>query len=168
MAVSVTGLVATDRVAVFKTLNGSVDKTQFTSHNTNNTLGAGTFEVTVSIPKDTPQAGFVRVVDTSSATEQRYAYSSWTGAVFTLNAVTLDRAYNNTDRAYVGYIDEQTAGTSVVKSGLQYVADRTVIVRVRNSSAGGNQIIPFEVAASITNTGLAVPASRNPDYVIGN
>lgn len=167
MSVSVTGLVATDRVAVFKSLNGVVDKTQFTSHNTANTSGAGFFRLTTNIPKDTPQSGYIRVVDTSAGTEQRYQYASWSGDTFTLTG-TLSVTYDNTDRAYVGYIDEQASGTSITKSGLQYVADRTVIVRVRNSSAGGNQIIPFEVAATITSTGLAVPASRNPDYVIGN
>ena len=167
MTVALTGLVSGDRCVVFRAANGEVVKDMFTSHATNNSNGDGTFEVQEAIPKDTPQSGTLRVVDTSAGTEQSYAYTSWTGSEYTLSG-TLSQDYDGTDTAYVGYIDEQASGTSISKSGLQYVSDRSVIVRVRNSSAGGNQIIPFEVQATIQSTGLSVPASRNPDNVIGN
>lgn len=167
MTVALTGLVPGDRCVVFRALDGSVIKNMFTSHATNNDNTDLTFEVQEAIPKDTPQSGYIRVVDTATNTEQRYAYTSWTGSVFTLSdALTQD--YDGTDTAYVGYIDEQASSTSISKSGLQYVSDRAVIVRVRNSATGGNQIIPFEVQATIQSTGLSVPASRNPDNVIGN
>jgi hypothetical protein len=167
MSVALTGLVSGDRCVVFRALNGEVIKNMFTSHATNNDNTDETFEVQESIPKDTPQSGYIRIVDTSASTEQRYAYISWTGSVFTLSDA-LSQDYDDTDTAYVGYIDESASTTSISKSGLQYVSDRTVIVRVRNSSTGGNQIIPFEVQATIQSTGLSVPASRNPDNVIGN
>jgi hypothetical protein len=128
----------------------------------------GDFIVQETISKDTPQSGYIRIVDTSASTETRYAYSSWASGVFTLDGVTLDQDYNGNDTAYIGYIDEEATTTSITKSGLQYVSDRTVVVRVRNSSPGGNQIIPFQVDATITSVGLSVPASRNPDNVIGN
>lgn len=167
MSVSLTGLVSGDRCSVFLASAGAVVKNQFTSHSSNNTSGAGAFEVQETIPKDTPQAGTIRVRDTSAETEQEYTYTSWTGKIYTLSG-TLSQSYDGTDTAYVGYIDEVSSGSSITKAGLQYVSDRAVIVRARNSSAGGNQIIPFEVQATITNTGLSVPVSRNPDNVIGN
>ncbi len=167
MTVALTGLVSGDRCVVFRAVNGAVEKDMFTSHAANNVNGGGTFEVQEAIPKDTPQSGVLRVVDVSAETEQSYAYTSWTGSTFTLSG-TLSQDYVGTDTAYVGYIDEQASTTSISKSGLQYVSDRSVIVRVRNSATGGNQIIPFEVQATIQSTGLSVPASRNPDNVIGN
>lgn len=167
MTVALTGLVAGDRCVVFRATAGVVNKSMFTSHATNNDNTDLTFEIQETIPKDTPQSGYIRIVDTSTGTEQRYAYTSWTGSIFTLSdALTQD--YDGTDTAYVGYIDEVTSSSTISKSGLQYVSDRDVIVRVRNSSTGGNQIIPFEVQATIQSTGLSVPASRNPDNVIGN
>lgn len=167
ISVAVTGVVSGDRVSVFPASNGSVNKAQFTSHTSSNVIGNGTFVVSSSIPKDTPQTGYVRVVDASASTEQRYQYASWAGSTFTLSGgVTLTVNYNGSDTAYVGYIDEQASSTSVTKSGLQYVSDRAVIVRVRNSG-DTSPIIPFEVQATITSNGLSVPASRNPDNVIG-
>lgn len=166
IAVAVTGLVSGDQVAVFLTSTGTVNKTQYTSHTSSNTSGAGTFTISTAIPKDTPSAGYIRVVDVTDNTEQRYQYTSWTGSAFTLSG-TLSRTYDGSDKAYVGYIDEAASGASITKT-VQYVSDRDVVVRVRNSAPGGNQIVPYEVSAQITSSGLAVPASRSPDYVIGN
>jgi len=169
MSVAVTGLVATDFVSVFPAVDGAVNKAQYTSHATDNDETDGDFIVQETIPKDTPQTGYIRVVDVATTTEQRYQYDSWTASTFTLHTgVTLDRDYAGTDTAYVGWIDEEAADTSITKTNLQFVSNRAAIVRVRNSAAGGNQIIPFEVQATITSNGLAVPASRNPDNVIGN
>jgi len=166
ITVQITGVVSGDNVIVFKTSAGDVDKQMFTSDASANTVGTSAFTVQESVPKDTPAAGYIRVVHTSADTEQRYQYTSWSGSVFTLSTGLLF-TYNTLDKVYVGYIDELSTGTSISKS-VQYVDDRSVVVRVRNSSPGGNQIIPFEVNSTIDNVGLSIPASRNPDNVIGN
>lgn len=80
----VTSLVSGDRVAVFPRSGSAVNKTQYTSHATNNVQSASTFEVTVAIPSDTPASGFITVVDDSAGEEHRYRYASWSGSVFTL------------------------------------------------------------------------------------
>jgi hypothetical protein len=168
ITIAVTGLVAGDNVAVFKTTDGVVDKAQYTSHATSNDNTDGEFDVQETIPKDTPSSGYIRVVDTGAKTEQRYEYASWSGSKFTLaSGVTLSQDYDGDDTAYVGYIDEAATGADITKS-VQAVETRTVLVRCRNSATGGNQIIPFEVASTIGATGMSVPASHNPDYVIGN
>ncbi len=121
--------------------------------------GIGTITVGSAIDTDTPSTGYVRVVDTSANTEQRYAYTSWTGSVFTLSGVT-SFAYDGTDTAYVPYIDEQAAATSISKSVI-YVSDRTVMIRVRIKG-----IIPFETTGTYGSTGLSVAAIRTTDSIV--
>lgn len=166
ITIEVNGIVSGDNCSVFLTSAGSVNKAMFSSDATANVIGVSAFTIQENIPKDTPATGYIRAIVTSANTEQRYEYSSWTGSVFTL-VTGLTVNYGSNDTVYVGYIDELSVGTSV-SNIVQYVSDRNVVVRVRNSSPGGNQIIPFEVNSTITNVGLSVPASRNPDNVISN
>ncbi len=65
---------------------GLPDKSQFTSHATNNILSGSTFEMDASLPTDTPASGVVFVRDVSADEEHRYRYDSFTGAILTLAA----------------------------------------------------------------------------------
>jgi hypothetical protein len=156
-SIAVTALVSGDRVAVFRTSAGAVNKAMYTM--TTQGAGIGTITVGSAISSDTPSAGYIRVVDDSADTEQRYEYTSWTGSVFTLSGVT-SVAYTTSDTAYVPYIDEQASGASVSKSVI-YVSDRTVMIRVRIKG-----IIPFETTGTYGSTGLSVAAIRTTDSIV--
>jgi hypothetical protein len=163
IAITIGGVESGDRVSVFQTTgdNETINQAMFTSHAGNNTVGLNTFEVAAStpIPTDTPASGTIRVVDNSLNRETRYAYTSWSGFIFSGLTPSLTTTYEGTDTAYVPYVDEQAAGTSVSKS-LTYYANRYVLTVVRITG-----IQPFKVKGEIKTTGLSVTAIRNPDMV---
>lgn len=84
VTIAVTGLEVNDRATVFRLdgAAGSIFKTENTM--TAQAASIGTITVDAAIPSDTPQAGVVRVVDSSASLEQRYRYASYAGSVFTL------------------------------------------------------------------------------------
>lgn len=86
IAVIVNGVVAGDRVSVFRAsdTSGTIDKTYLTSHNTSNTVGNVALVTTTTIPSDTPTSGQLRVVNNPNPTEHRFRYASWSGTIFTL------------------------------------------------------------------------------------
>lgn len=126
--------------------SGQEDKAQFTSHNTNNSEGDTTFEVTTTIPNDTPLSGTIKVVDTGNTTpenrEMRYRYDSWSGTAFTLTAAETGQAEgassgntlvdtgafasvevgdpirNTTDGSY-GWVKEKTDANTIVTTQLE-------------------------------------------------
>lgn len=161
--VAVTGLVSGDRVLVARISGGAIDKAQFTL-STGNDSGDGTLVVQGTIPADTPSTGYVRVLHGSSATEQRYAYTSYVAATgtFTLSG-TLSQTYANTDTAYVPFIDTTASGSSV-SVAVQYASDRDIRAVVRNGS-GTNKIVPFSVDGTLSSTGFSVPATRTADSI---
>jgi len=86
ITITVSSVVSGDRVTVFRTSGGLVDKNLYQSHTSSNTLGATAIitDGTPTITTDTPDSGIVRVVDVSLNTEHRFRYVSWTGSTFTL------------------------------------------------------------------------------------
>jgi hypothetical protein len=83
----ITDMQVGDRVSVFIKSGNDINKTQYNSHDTNNSAGDTTFEIEEDITQDTPASGTIRVVDDDQAIEfkeQRYRYASWTGKIFTL------------------------------------------------------------------------------------
>jgi len=170
ITITVNSVVSGDKVTVFRTSSGStINKSYFTS-GAGNTSGGSSFTVTGSIPSDTPNTGYIRVVDVSDTSvnrERRYAYSSWTGSVFTLSgATTLDRAYvDATDTAYVPYYDEVSANTSVSVTVI-YNAEQTVLTRVRRYNGAGDSILPFQITGTVGSTGYTVAAIRTSDTIV--
>lgn len=75
---------------------------------------------------------------------------------------TLVASYGSSDTAYIGYIDAVAAGTSV-SAALQYVSDRTLVIRVRNNRHATEPMVPFVVTSSLSNTGFSIPVSRFVD-----
>lgn len=162
ISVAVNGVVSGDRVSVFRTTgdNEIIDKDYLHSHATNNSAATTAWETHAStpIPADTPTAGFIRLVKVATNTEERIAYSSWTGNVFTLGSSHAG-GYSGSDRAYVPYIDEQASSTSVSKS-VTYVTDRYVLTRVRLKG-----IQPFNVKGQVTSSGYSATAVRTTDSI---
>lgn len=86
ITITVSSIVAGDRVTVFRTSSGLVEKDLYQSHASSNTLGATSIitDGTPTIAQDTPDSGVIRVVDASTSAEHRFRYTSWTGSTFTL------------------------------------------------------------------------------------
>lgn len=160
-AFSVAGLVSGDRVAVFLDTgagNGIVDKSQYAM--TVQGIGVSTVTIGSAIPIDTPAAGFVICVESTTGAEEILAYTSWTGSVFTLSGVT-SAAYDASDTAYVPYIYATSTGTSVSETTTIYTADRNVLCRVRIKG-----ILPFETTGIYGSTGYSATAIRTPDNIV--
>ncbi len=86
ITITVSSVVSGDRITVFRTSGGLVDKNLYQSHASNNAAGDTTIDTDgdPTIATDTPDSGVIRVVDVSENTEHRFRYSSWTGSTFTL------------------------------------------------------------------------------------
>lgn len=162
VSIAVSGLVSGDRVSVFRTTgdNEIINKTYLSSHASNNSSATTAWETDAAtpIPADTPTTGFVRLVKTATSTEERIAYNSWTGNIFTLASAHAG-GYGASDTAYVPYIDGQASGTSISKS-VTYVSDRFVLTRVRLKG-----IQPFTTKGTLTSTGYSATAVRTTDLI---
>jgi hypothetical protein len=160
VSISVNGIQSGDRVSVFRAsdANGTIDKTYIASHATSNSAGSTTWTA-VSIPTDTPSAGYIRLRKTATQVEERIAYTTWSGAAFTLST-SHSGGYGSTDTAYVPYIDDTAGGTSI-SSSVTYYADRNITTRVRKKG-----IQPYTVnTIQLTSTGYTATATRIDDTI---
>lgn len=123
VSVTVNGLSAGDRVAVFRLTGagGTIVKNEYTSHATNNVQGDATFDVQSSVSSEAPAtAGWIRVVYDPDL-EDRYAYDSYSGVTFTLtsHASWTGRTVTTGDTAGLTLTDSgATFVTSGVKPGM--------------------------------------------------
>ena len=166
-SVEVTNLISGDTVMVaISDGSGSdtVDEAYFTSHATNNGTGNTTFEVQEAIANDTPTSGILRIVKAgAAASNERLAYDSWSGSIFTLSSAHAG-GYDGSDTAYVPYIDT-TAGATTSSVSVVYVSTRNIVARVRRSSTA-TKILPFDQASTFTSTGRSIAAIRTTDTII--
>ena len=166
----VTSLLAGDTVAIFRTLAGVIDKAIYTM--TAQATDSPTIIVDAAIATDTPAEGFVRVVDDSTGTEQRYQYDSWLGSTFTLNTTAhptgTDRAYTTSDTAYVPFIDVVATGTSETVTVIydDVEGDRNIVARVRRYNGAGDSILPFQTTGIFGETGYSVATIRTEDTIV--
>ncbi len=161
--VTVSGLEVGDMVSVFRTTgnNNIIDKTYLRSHTSNNVAATTTWETDAltPIPADTPVTGIIRLVKTATNVEQRIAYSSWSGNIFTLSSAH-SGGYGSGDTAYVPFIDTVATGASESTS-FSYVQDRYIYSIVRHKG-----IIPFDVKGQITTIGYSLTAIRTIDSIV--
>jgi len=154
-AFNVAGLVAGDRVAIYEETSqgsGLVDKSQYNLSGAN---AVNTITVSGTIPQDTPATGHIIVVD-NDYSEIIYAYSAWSGSDFTV--VVSDSTYDGTETAYVPYIYEEAAGTSISETTTIYVSNRYVVTKVRVAG-----ILPFVTSGVYSTTGYSATAIRTTD-----
>ncbi len=150
------GTVSGDRVAIYEeTAQGSglVDKQQqqlIASANSLNQL-----EVQTAIPADTPDSGTIIVVD-DDGTETSYAYSSYSGSVYTVSISA--STYSGSQYCYVPYVLEQATGTSVSETSTIYVSNRYVVAKLRVAG-----YLPFVTSGEYTSTGYSGTAIRTVD-----
>lgn len=165
--IQVTSLGNTDKVVVFRTSAGAINKAMYTSGAGNNQNDPD-FVVQEDIAIDTPPAGAIRLVDYTDMSEVRHTYTAWDGPTKTFSGLdpVLTKAYvEGTDKAYVPFID-QVAGAGTASKEVLFDAERTVLVRVRMYTPGANQsILPFETPGQVTSAGLSVAAIRTTDGI---
>lgn len=160
-AFGVSGLVIGDRVAIFEDTgagNGVVDKSQHAM--TAQSAGVGTVTVGATITTDTPTSGTIIIVESTTGAEEVLAYTSYTGAVFTLSGVTAN-AYDTSDTAYVPYIYETATGTSAAETTTIYTSNINVLCRVRIKG-----ILPFQTTGTYSSTGYSATAIRTTDSIV--
>lgn len=148
ITVSVTGVVAGDRVLVAKDNAGAIIKDQFTIAS----VTASTIVATVAIPSDVPTTGTIRVGDT------QFAYTGVSGSTFT--GVTPDPT-GQTGEFFVPLIDAVASGTSISSGAMIYSSDFSVVGRVRKKG-----ILPFENSGTVTSAGLTISAIRTTDGIV--
>lgn len=155
VAVQITSLVVGTRVCVAELdgVGGDIDKSKYTAASGNDT-GNGTLVVKEAIENDTPASGTV-IIGTDS-----YAYASWATSTFTLDSVTLADDYDEDAGVWVPFIAGLASGTSK-STTITYVADVPVLVRCRKYG-----YLPFSVEATISSTGLSIPAVLTDDGVV--
>lgn len=165
--IQVTSLGDTDKVVVFRTSAGAINKAMYTSGAGNNQNDPD-FVVQEDIAIDTPATGAIRLVDYTDMSEARHTYTSWNGTTKTfagLDPVLSIGYVEGTDKAYVPFIDQVAGGATASKEVL-FDAEKTVLVRVRKYAAGvGNSIIPFETPGTVTSAGMSVSAIRTVDGI---
>ncbi len=158
--ISVSSIVSGDRVTVFRTSGGVVDKDMYQSHATSNDIGETAIQTdgTPAIAQDTPDSGVIRIVDDSTGKEHRFRYTSWTGSTFTL--VTAGMTTGTADAGDV-------TGTTFTDSG----ADFSSILPgdlVRNETDGSwaHVISVNDGTDTITHTPLQ--GGTNNDWTTGD
>jgi len=147
ISVSVTGVVAGDRVLVARSSAGVVNKAQFTIAS----VSSSTIVATADIPADIPQTGTIRVGDTV------FTYTSWATRTFQVTST----AVGQTGNFYIPLIDAAASGTTIVAPSMTYLADFDIIARVRRKG-----ILPFENTGTVGATGLIVSAIRTTDTIV--
>lgn len=154
---SMGGVVAGDRVSVYKSTgpgSSDVDKEQYSLSGSN---ALNTITVSVTIPTSTPSTGTIKVVD-DDGTETDHVYTAWSGSDFT---VTISAGvYSGTEKAYVPYIYEEATGTTVNETSTIHTADIDVVGRVRKAG-----IEPYEAPGTFGVTGYKGTAVRNTDSI---
>jgi len=162
ITITVSSIVAGDRVTVFRTAAGLVDKDLYQSHASSNTLGATAIvtDGTPTIAQDTPDSGVIRVVDTSAGTEHRFRYASWTGSTFTL--VTVGMTTGTTDAADV-------TGTTFTDVGANFSAILPGdLVRNTTTGAWAHVITVNDTTDTITHTPLQGGTGNDNDWAAGD
>ena len=130
VSVAVTQVEAGDRIAVFRTVGGSIVKDEYASHATNNAQDDETFEVTTTISSEAPtNDAWIRVpYDQANQLEDRYFYTSFATTIFTLKVIP-DSTVTTGD---VNGLTFTATGSSFITEGVE------VGMMVRNASDGNS------------------------------
>lgn len=153
VAITVTGLVAGDRVLVARDDgSGGINKTQFTLNGLHS--AAATVTVNEVLGADIPDSGALRIGDV----EHTYSGIVRGSKQFTGVSPGLSGAGGAT--LYQPYIDGAASGASMTKSFI-YASDFNIVARVRKKG-----IQPFENTATVSSAGASISAIRTTDTIV--
>ena len=146
VSVTVNSVIAGDRVAVFRTSGGAVNKSEYTL-TTGNNAGNTSLVMGSSIATDTPKilGGVVRIV-VNGNTEHRYEYTTYSSATFTLKSIP-----NGTVTTANG------AGTTLTDSAATFVTSGVKAgMLVRNTTDGSiGYVVSVDSETQLTISGLS-------------
>jgi hypothetical protein len=161
---TVTNLVSGDRVLVGnEDGGGGLNLTFDTVVGPINGAAVTSIVCTTAIPTDTPSSGTIRLQN-DEGRYVRIPYSSYSGSTYTIpsydfSGTGINDSVANLNNYFISYIDLATITTSESFTGV-YNVDRTVFVRVRNSTA---QIKTFETTGTLGSGGGSSVTSRISD-----
>lgn len=151
-------------IAIFKRSAAlTADLSQFTLA-AGNDSGDSDLVIKETIPVDTPATGFIRITRNDGSTEDRLAYSSWTGSTFTLDSITLPASYAEDTGCYVGYLDIINSSTGTESNNLQYVANRDCVLSIRLGSGAG-RIVDIRQNVTLGASDFEFQASAQTDTI---
>lgn len=160
---SVSNLVSGDRVLVGPESGGELDLSQDTLNGTLNGATVTSIVMTSAIPTDTPSAGTIRIQN-DEGRYVRIPYSSYSGNTYTIPSYDFSGTGSNDSCAtgnnmFISYIDK---ATSTIQENFTsvYNSDRTLFIRVRNSTA---QIKTFESTGTLGSGGGSATTGRISD-----
>lgn len=151
VSITVSGVVAGDRVLVARSSGGVVNKTQFTLNGVHS--NATTVTVNEALGNDIPDSGNLRLGDSA------FTYTGINRGSKQFTGVSPALSGAGGAALYQPYIDGVASGTSMSKSFV-YSTDFDIIARVRKSS-----VLPFENTATCTNAGASISAIRTSDPI---
>lgn len=152
VSITVSGLVADDRVLVARSSGGVINKAQFTLAGIH--ASATTVTVNETVGSDIPDSGALRLGDSGFT----YTGINRASKLFTGVSPALSGAANAA--LYQPYIDAVATSPSLSKSFV-YSADFAIIGRVRKKG-----IVPFENTATVTSSGATISAIRTTDTIV--
>lgn len=157
-----------DRILVGPdTGGGALDEAQFTVAVLLDADNEATVTINTTIPTDTPATGTIRVYD-DLGIARRLAYSSYTGAIFTLNSSDGNEDFLGNEAQignsiFISYVDalyDSGVPATYEFTGV-YDTDRDLFVRVRDG--GGTPIKTFEGGGTLKSTDQSISVIRTPD-----
>ena len=166
-ALTVQGLVADDRVVVFRRVDGTpgsailfAEYTLDTEAGDFNGSGDVIIKVDSAVGTDTPTTGVVRVRNATSLLFESFAYSSLDTTLGEFTVAALGSNLTAGEDVYVPLI-EATAGGASETATIIYDADIPLLARVRKKG-----ILPFEVEGLFLITGATLTAIRTTDTIV--
>ncbi len=161
---SVTNLVSGDRVLVGPEDGaGGLDLDQDTLNGTLSGAAVTSVVVNGSIPSDTPTSGTIRI-ENDEGRYVRIPYTSYSGSTYTIPSYDFSGSGANDscttgNNVFISYLDLTTATTQESFTSV-YNTDRTLFIRVRNSTA---QIKTFESTGTLGSGGGSATTGRISD-----
>lgn len=160
---TVTNLVVGDRVLVGPESGGVLQVGQDTINGTLNGATVTSVVVTTVIPTDTPASGTIRIQN-DEGRYVRIPYTSYTGSTYTIPSYDFSGTGDNDsvttgNNVFISYIDKTAAATSESFTSV-YLADRSLFVRVRNSTI---PIKTFESTGTLGSGGGSATTGRISD-----
>tara|TARA_R110000765_G_scaffold124582_2_gene221942 strand:- start:282 stop:1970 length:1689 start_codon:yes stop_codon:yes gene_type:complete len=159
---TVSNTVAGDYVVSANNNAGDFDLSQLSTNVGYSGATVTSMVMTASIPTDIPSSGTFRVQLTSGK-YRRVAYTSFTGATFTVTSIdfTGDVVASGAN-AFVTYIDRLATGSSETATFV-FDSNRTLFTRVRNAT-GGSEIKTFETTSLVGSGGGSSTVGRINDF----
>jgi len=139
--------------------SGNILKSEYAAA-AGNDNGDSTLTVKTNI-SDAPPSGTVRI--SNGVSEDVYAYTSFSGGVFTLSG-TLSTDYAEDADVYVTFLDGVPSGATFLSNIMPFSSPiRMVGLVTDDGSVGSTPIVPFPLSGNFTSTGFSVNAVQTAD-----